>query len=356
MTKNKFKIYAFSYGPDDKKWYRQYIQKHADVFIDIKDQNYFESAQKIIDCQIDILVDLNGYTAGNRLPIMAFKPAPVSATYFGYSGTTGTDFIDYLITDHIISPPDQQPYYSEKLVYLPHGLQISSYKELNIPKTPTKKSFNLPENKFVFCCFNNSFKINRKTFATFMAILNSVPDSILWLADNNILAKNNLKNAAKKHKIDLNRLIFAKKTKFEDHLSRIPHADLALDTPYYGGGATTSNALYCGVPVIVLPGIYFQNRIALSDLTQLGLTDELVVKNHREYEKLAIDLATHPKKLKKLKSKLSHLISTSPFFDSIQMTRDLESAYLAMWDRYQKGKKPALIDLSKPSTLDPTNI
>lgn len=328
-----FQVFVYSYGPDDGSSYRRQIMHDSDHFVDLKDFSLVDSAKRIHADKIDILIDLKGHTLNNRLAICALRPAPIQISYLGFPGTLGADFIDYALVDKIVVPSNHAKYYSEILLYLPHTYQITSPKPLSTQKY-TRRDFGLPDSSFVFCSFNSSYKIDPVMFAVWMNILRKVPNSILWLMEKHLLTTTNLRAAAKQSGIDPSRLIFASKLERADHLLRHQLADLALDTRIYNGHTTTSDALWAGVPVITLQGKHFASRVAASLLTAAGLP-ETITHSLKAYKNLAVQLATHPAKLARLKSYLNFHKQTTPLFDTPSFVTHLEKAYTTIWNTYQ---------------------
>jgi len=337
--RKNFEVFAYSYGPNDGSFYRKKLEKDADHFIDIINFGHVEAAKKINADGIDILIDLKGHTKDNRLEILALRPAPLQVSYLGFPGTTGADFIDYIITDKIVTPPDYQKYYTEKFAYLPDCYQINYDKRKIADKEYKRSDFNLPEKAFVFSCFNQTGKIDQETFNSWMRILKAVPQSVLWLLGSNKIAEENLKAEAKKAGFDPQRLIFAAHIENSLHLARLKLSNLGLDTFTYNGHTTTSDSLWAGVPVVTLQGNHFASRVASSILTAAGLP-ELITHSQKEYENLAIELATNPQKLNPIRSKLLSNRLTCPLFDTQRFTRNLEKAYQQMWQFYLSGEKP----------------
>jgi predicted O-linked N-acetylglucosamine transferase (SPINDLY family) len=251
----------------------------------------------------------------------------------------GADYIDYIIADKVLIPLDAQSGYTEKIVQLPNSYQVNDRKRLISDKQITRQELGLPENVFVFCCFNNNFKILPATFASWMRILKAVEGSVLWLFQDNPWAVENLKREALNHGVDANRLIFAEKMPLSDHLARHRQADLFLDTFPYNAHTTSSDALWVGLPVLTRMGQSFASRVAASLLNAIGLP-ELITTTPESYEALAIELAKHPEKLATIKEKLAKNKLTSSLFDTPQFTKDLERAYVQMYERYQADLAP----------------
>jgi predicted O-linked N-acetylglucosamine transferase (SPINDLY family) len=249
------------------------------------------------------------------------------------------DYIDYLIADRILIPEDKQQHYSEKIVYLPNSYQVNVSKRSVTETALRRQELGLPDTGFVFCCFNNNYKITPTTFASWMRILTAVKGSVLWLFEGNSSAVKNLRKEAVKFGINEERLIFVKHVPITDHLNRIQMADLFIDTLPCNAHTTASDALRMGLPVLTLIGHSFVSRVAASLLNAVNLP-ELITTSQEQYESLAIELATHPEKLKTIKDKLVNNLPTAPLYDTPLFTKHLESAYMAMYDRYQNGLDP----------------
>lgn len=322
-NRKKFEIYAFSYGSSPGGDLREEVAHDVDHFIDIASLKNFDAAKLINDKQIDILVDLKGYTKGEKMEVLALHPAKVQITYLGFPGTTGADFFDYILTDRILTPKPMQKYYTEKFLYMPSCYQI--YSKPDYQKVRVKRSdYDLPKKGIVFSCLNQSVKIDEKVFESWMKILKKVKDSVLWLVKSNELQVENLRNFAQSKKIDPDRLIFTKSVPFPEHLSRIPLADLALDPFIYSGGATTAHTLYTGVPVITKTGKHYLSRMSSSIVTYAGLK-KLVVDSTKDYEDIAIKLANSKSQLSKYRQFLKKNFKQR--FETKKFVRDLEKIY-----------------------------
>ena len=345
-SREKFTVYAYSYGIDDGSKYRQQIQKDCDVFRDINSLGFRQAADKIYQDQIDILVDLKGHTRNNRLEIAAYRPAPIQVSYLGFPGTTGATFMDYFITDRVVTPLEYGQFFSEKLVFLPNSYQVNNDQREIADITYNKSDFGLPENAFVFCSFNHTYKIDSGTFKSWVHILSKVPNGVLWLLKSNSFAVDNLRKEAISNGIDPNRLIFSPLLPNPSHLARLKLSDLALDPFICNGHTTTSDFLWAGVPVITLKGKHFASRVAASLVSAVDLP-ELATDSPKEYEKLAIHLATNPSKLKIIKDFLVQNRKTFPLFETKRFVTNLEKAYLMMWDIYSKNEKPHLLEVKE---------
>jgi predicted O-linked N-acetylglucosamine transferase (SPINDLY family) len=323
--RRKFEIFAFSYGSSPGGDFREEVAKDVDHFVDLANITHKEAAKLINQKEIDILVDLKGHTRGERMEVVALRPSPAQITYLGYPGTTGADFFDYIITDRILTPPAMQKYYTEKFLYINGCYQIYSrpkFQKLNVKKS----DYGLPEGKIVFSCFNQSVKIDEKVFSSWMKILRKTQDTVLWLQESNKVQVENLASRARKQDINPERIIWAKIVPFFEHLSRIPLADIALDPFTYSGGATTAHTLWMGVPVVTKIGKHYLSRMSSSIVTNVGLK-QLAVKTPKEYEDLAVALATDRKKLKSLKELTKRSRTTSPLFNTKYFVRELEKQY-----------------------------
>jgi len=319
-----FEIVGYSYGPDDGSPIRQRLIDGFDRFVDIRATTYAEAAGIIRRDRIDILVDLNGYTRSARPQILAHRPAPVQVNFLGYPGTMGADFIDYIIADAVCIPPGDEAFFSEKIIRLPDCYQPNDRQREIAAATPSRDAAGLPDHGFVFCCFNNSFKITPPMFALWMRLLAQVPGSVLWLIDG--LGTENLRREAVKAGIAPERLVFAPKAPLPEHLARHRLADLFLDTLPYNAHTTASDALWAGLPVLTCRGETFAGRVAASLLTAVGLP-ELIASSREEYEAMALALAADTSRMAELKRKLAGNRDTAPLFDTDRYARNLEDAY-----------------------------
>jgi protein O-GlcNAc transferase len=341
----RFEITAYSYGPDDNSPMRSRLMKAFDSFVDVRSFTDREAAQKIHDDGIDILIDLKGLTGESRYDIAAYRPAPVQVNFLGYPGTMGASFIDYIIADRFIIPEDQEKYYSEKVVCLPDCYQPNDTHRVIAETTPTRKECGLPEQAFVFCCFNISYKIKPQTFDIWMRLLQKLPGSVLWLFEANQSVNANLKQEAARRGIDPERLIFAPRARLPEHLARHRRADLFLDTLPINAHTTTSDALWAGLPVLTCAGNTFAGRVAGSLLKAAHLP-ELIVMSSAEYETLALQLAQQPEKLAAIRRKLEQTRLQMPLFDIEMFTRNLEKSYQTMWDIWQAGENPRAFSIT----------
>jgi predicted O-linked N-acetylglucosamine transferase (SPINDLY family) len=342
--KNRFEIIAFSFGGDDKSPMRLRLSQAFNQFINVGDMSDLEIAELSRKLQIDIAVDLGGHTQDSRTGIFSYRAAPIQTSYIGYLGTMGVDYYDYLIADETIIPAEMQKFYSEKIVYLP-SYQANDRKRTISERQFTREELGLPETGFVFCCFNNSYKILPSTFDGWMRILNAVEGSALFLYADNEWVKANLIQEALLRGIDKTRLVFGGSIPSEEYLARYRVCDLFLDTFPYNAGATASDALWVGLPVLTLMGQSFASRVAASLLNAIGLP-ELITNTQEEYEDLAIELALNPNKLADIKLKLANNRFTTPLFDTPLFTKNLESAYINMYERYHSDLEPDHISIA----------
>ncbi|MDJ0819391.1 MAG: tetratricopeptide repeat protein, partial [Desulfobacterales bacterium] len=325
-----FDIFCYSYGEDDGSVYRQRIQQDCDRFVDIQGLSHRESAKKINQDRVDILVDLVGYLSGQRMAIAALRPAPVQVRWLGHAGTSGADFFDYLITDRIVTPLTSQAFYSEKFVYLPHSYQINDDRQKISEPAGRRPDWGLPPDGFVFSCFCSPYKLDAVMFDLWMRILRQVPASVLWLLKSSAIAERNLHRHASACGIEPGRLIFAPKIGKADHLNRLQLADLALDTRIVNGAATTSDALWAGLPVLTHQGKHFASRMSASILSSIGL-QELVTRSLESYEKLAVKLASCPNQLSAIRRRLKQRRLTTPLFNTAGFVINLELGFKEIW-------------------------
>jgi predicted O-linked N-acetylglucosamine transferase (SPINDLY family) len=318
---------------------RQRLVNSFDTFVDCRNLSDSDIARTIANAEIDILVDLKGFTKDARTNIFSHRPAPIQVNYLGYPGTMGAPYIDYIIGDKSLFTLADVTVYSEKLVQLPHSYQPNDRKRLISDKDFKREDCGLPKDKFVFCCFNNNYKIVPSVFDSWMRILRHVDGSVLWLCSENQTAMDNLRKETKSKGIDPARLVFANRMDLPEHLARHRLADLFLDTLPYNAHTTASDALWAGLPVLTQIGSTFAGRVAASLLHAMGLP-ELITHSRERYEELAIELALNSEKLKAIKKKLSRNRLTKPLFDTPLYTMHLEAAYEAMHQRYKTGLPP----------------
>jgi len=337
--RNEFRIFAISHGKNDGSSYRRRIEADSDRFIDVAAMSDRNAAQAIYDAEVDILVDLNGFTQSHRLGISALRPAPVTMTYLGFPGSSGADFFDYAIVDKIVVLPDEERFYSEKLVHLPNCYQVND-REQPIDDAPVKRAdLGLPEEGFVYCCFNNNYKIEPFIFDVWMRILKQVSGSVLWLLQLTPEFEANIRREAAERGVDPQRIVFADKIAKAKHLGRHRLADLFLDTRYYTAHTTCTDALWAGLPVLTCPGPTFASRVSASILLAAGLP-ELIAPGFADYERRAIELAQQPGELRQLRDRLAVNRPTCPLFDTARFARNLERAYRLVWQNYLSRLPP----------------
>ena len=341
--RDRFEIHGYSYGPDPGGAMRAQLVSAFDRFTDVDALSHRDAAARIRADEIDILVDLKGHTHRARPKILAFRPAPVQVNYLGFPGTMGAPFIDYIVADEFIVPHDRQMLFAEKLAYLPDCYQPNDTRR-DIPAAPSRATCGLPPQGFVFCGFNNSFKITPTFFAIWMRLLQQVPGSVLWLLESNALVPRNLRTAAAAAGVDPGRLVFAPILPHGQHLARHRLADLFLDTLPCNAHTTASDALWAGLPVLTCAGETFAGRVAGSIVGAAGLS-ELVTTSPRDYEALALALAHEPARLADIRSRLGAGRENLPLFDMAKRTRDLEALYARMVEIWRSGRPAAPITL-----------
>jgi predicted O-linked N-acetylglucosamine transferase (SPINDLY family) len=343
--RDRFETVAISFGKDDRSDMRARVRRAFDRFIDVREKSDSEIASLMRQMEIDIAIDLKGYTLHHRAGIFAHRPAPVQASYLGYPGTMGAPYIDYILADRIVIPVSHVPFYTEQVVYLPDCYQCNDVAR-PIAEPSTRAEAGLPEVGFVFCCFNNNFKIAPEIFAVWMRLLGEVPGSVLWLLEDNPDSVRNLRREASARGIAPDRLIFAARIDASNHLARHRLADLFLDTQPYGAHTAASDALRAGLPVLTVEGPTFAARVAASLLGAVGMP-ELVTPSIQVYEMRALALARDAALLGAFKAKLARNRATHPLFDPRRFTRNLEAAYAIMWERCQRGEAPRSFSLDQ---------
>jgi protein O-GlcNAc transferase len=353
--KSRFEITALSYGPDDASDLRNRITSAVENFIDVRTITDDEVAELIRHHEIDVIVDLTGLTLYNRFGVLSRRVAPIQVNFLGYAGTTGADWMDYIIADPTIIPEDHFRFYSERVVWLPDSCLPNDNKSHISERTPTRTECGLPETAFVFCCFNNTYKINPQIFDIWMRLLASNVNSVLWLRETNSTAQRNLRREAEQRGIAPDRLVFAPPIEVGDHLARQRQADLFLDTLPYNGHSTASDASWVGLPVLTCLGETFAGRVAASLLRAVGLS-ELITTSLDEYEALALKLAKDPRYLRSLRERLARNRMTHPLFDTELFTRHIETAYTTMWQAYQEGRPPAGFAVKQKSVLSGASL
>lgn len=337
--RQQFQVFGYSLGRHEISPLRTRLMNGFDQFRDFATLPHEQVAQQIAADRIDILIDLTGHTQDNRLEILAMRPAPIQVHYLGYPGTTGADFIDYIIVDEFVVPPSQRVYFSEHTVTLPGCYQVSDRQCTAAERTPSRSDCDLPEEGFVFCCFNNNHKITPEQFALWMRILKRVPGSYLWLLEGHPQVPRNLRREAETCGVAPQRLRFAARTEWSRHLARHEHVDLFLDTLPYNAHTTANDALRAGVPLVTIAGTTFASRVAGSLLHTLGLL-ELITSDAAEFEQRCVELATHPERLRAIRIKLDAARQSSLLFRTDRFVVNLESAYWKMWALHRAGSPP----------------
>jgi protein O-GlcNAc transferase len=334
-----FETTAISFGPDDGSAMRQRLTKAFDRFVDARTLSDQQIAERLERDEIDIAVDLMGYTLGSRPEIFRRRPADIQVSYMGYCGTTALDCIDYLVADASVIPEADRDFYTEKVAYLPDSYFGNDNTRVIAERTPSRAEAGLPDTGFVFCCFNNNYKFTPDVFAVWMRLLQAVDGSVLWMLKPNATAERNLRAAAQAHGVAPERLVFAARVPPAEHLARHRLAGLILDTLPYNAHTTACDALWAGVPVLTHMGDTFAGRVAASVLKAAGVP-ELITTTAADYEALALKLAREPQALAGVRDKIARHRDTFPLFDTDRFRRHMEAAYIAMHERHQRGEPP----------------
>ena len=337
--KKKFEFFLYSFGKDESLKWHNLLNDSVDKFIDVTDLSFKEISDLSKKDNLDIAIDLMGYTKNNRLGVFKHRIAPIQVNYLGYPGTMGADYFDYIIADKVLIPENQKQFYSEKIIYMPHSYQPNDNKIIIPELNTTKSDHGLPDEGFVFCCFNQNYKIGINEFNIWMRILKKIDKSVLWLGQSNKWAKKNICKQAELNNINSSRIIFANNLPHLEHLERHRHADIFLDTFNYNAHTTASDALWGGLPIITKQGTQFAARVASSLLSALDLS-ELITHTDEEYEKLILDYATQPVMLKKIKEKLNRNKNDKPLFNTLKYTHDFELSMSKIHELYFNGEKP----------------
>jgi predicted O-linked N-acetylglucosamine transferase (SPINDLY family) len=340
--RNRFEVIGVSAGPDSNTFMRRRMKAAFDRFIDIRMMSDTAVAAKLREMEIDIAIDLKGFTKDARTGIFALRPVPLQVSYLGYPGTMGADWIDYILADRVTIPEEHIGHYSEKVVWLPDSYQPNDAKRI-VPLTPPRSELGLPDKAFVFCCFNLGYKIGREAFDVWMRLLCAVEGSVLWLLAGSDSAQKNLMMAAEERGVPSTRLIFAPRVDVDSHLARHGAADLFLDTLPYNAHTTASDVLRMGLPMVTCLGDAFAGRVAASLLNAVGASD-LVTRSWADYEALALRLATDAGALAAVRKRLSQ-VKAQPLFDTDRYRRHIEAAYEAMLERHKRGLTPESFDV-----------
>jgi predicted O-linked N-acetylglucosamine transferase (SPINDLY family) len=336
--RDRFEVVAYSYGPDERSPMRARLASAFDRLIDVTGLSHHDAARRIFQDEVDILIDLKGYTHGARPMIPALRPAPVQVSYLGYPATMGADFIDYILVDRFVVPESEQAHFPERLVHLPGCYQVNDHEHEQSPAT-SRRDHGLPEQGLVLCCFNSSYKISPEFFAVWMRLLEEIPGSVLWLLAGHELAEANLRREAEIRGIDATRLLFAPIVSLAAHRERHRHADLFLDTAPCNAHTTASDALWGGLPILTLSWDTFAGRVAGSLLNSIGLGD-LVTTSLDDYEMAARALIGEPDRLALLRRKIEEKRDVHALFDLARSTASIEAAYERMWRRWRSGEEP----------------
>ncbi len=337
-NRSRYEVLAYSYGRDDGSRYRQEIAAAADRFVDVRDETPGDTARRIANDAVDILIDLGGYTTEHRLAVLAQRPAPLQIHYLGYPATLGARFIDYFVTDRVASPPGQESLFTEHLVRLPRCFMVNDPDQPLADRPLSRAACGLPPDGVVFCAFHQTAKITEEVFDAWADILRAVPDSVLWLRSPGEEAARNLVAKARAREVDPQRLVFAPNlVEKRSHVARLVAADVFLDTfGRYNGHSTVNEALWAAVPVVTIAGATFASRVAASLVTAGGVP-ELAVRGRAEYVALAARLGLDPAERADLRRRLAEARTTAPLFDSARTVRSLERAYEMMWADYTAG-------------------
>jgi predicted O-linked N-acetylglucosamine transferase (SPINDLY family) len=343
--RSRFEILAISYGPNDRTPMRARLEKAFDQFVDASSLSDHAIADMMRRAGVQIAVDLKGLTQGGRLGILAQRCAPVQVTYLGHPSTTGANYVDYLIADRVVIPEEHQPWYTERIVYLPDSYQVNDPRREISNSILGRADVGLPDGVLVYCCFNASYKISPVQFSSWMRVLHRVPGSVLWLLHDNDAAVRNLRAEATRNGIDSERLVFAPRVPAAQHIARYRLADLFLDTLPVGAHTTASEALWAGLPVLTCLGQSFAGRVGASLLAAAGLP-ELITTQLTEYESLAVELAEKPESLRALRLRLASGRDVCALFDLNRFRLHIEQAYEMMWQRYERGEPAAHFSVS----------
>lgn len=335
--REQFEVFTYSWGPDDSSSYRKKIMAESEHFTEMKGWSDEAMAKRIAEDGIQILVDLMGHTGDNRIGVLARRAAPIQINYLGFPCTSGADYVDYIIGDPWVTPKDHAIDFAEKIIQMPWCYQINSHRELTVGTAPTRSELGLPEQGFVFCCFNNSYKIDSRVFNIWMDILKQVPDSVLWLYRTSDLVDRHLREAATEAGMNPDRLVFAPFLPREKHIQRLQAADLFLDTDRYNAHTTASDALWAGVPILTVPGPTFASRVAAS-LLRAAHQEEGILSSWEEYLEQAIQLAQPGSALAERRARLRSAPAQLPLFDTPKLVKALEKAYKAIWEQFKTGQ------------------
>ena len=337
--RDRFNVHAYSFGPPTDDLSRRRMIRAFDSFTDVSAMSDDAVVAKARADGIDVAIDLLGHTEGSRIGIFARRAAPVQVNWLGYPGTSGASFIDYMVADPMVVADEHRLSYCERLITLPFSYQPSDDRRMIAARPSSRADVGLPDQAFVFCCFNNSYKLKPVEFAIWMRLLKAIDASLLWLAAGPVRSQDNLRAAALQHGVDPERLVFAESRPVAEHLARCRLADLFVDTFHYNAHTTASDALWAGLPLITMAGQGFATRVAASLLHAVGL-DELITTTEEAYFDLALELARDPVKLAAIRAKLAANRLALPLFDSERFTRHIEAGYQAAYRTYFEGRPP----------------
>ena len=345
-NRDKFQIFGYSLMNNKEDELQQRLTKSFDIFKDVSAISDKEVALLSRQDNIDIAIDLNGYTQNSRSGIFAYRAAPIQINYLGYPSTMGIKFIDYIIADQNLIPLESQKFFSEKPIYLPNTYMPTDNTRKFSQYPISRNEIGLPNDGFVFCCFNNNYKMTSAEFNIWMRLLHKIKGSVLWLRRSNMMSDKNIIKEAQKRNVDPSRIIFADKVPMDEHLARLKLADLFIDTFSFNGHTTTTEALWAGLPVVTKQGKGFASRVAASLIKAIGLP-ELITNSEKDYEALILDLATNPNKINKVKNKLVSNIISQPLFDTEKYTKHLENGYQKVYQNYFQEQPPQTIFIPK---------
>lgn len=343
--KDKFELIAFVFGRNAPDEMRARLERSFDKFVDLNGMTDEEAAKLSREMQIDIAIDLKGFTKEARPQIFMYGAAPIQISYLAFPGTMGLSCFDYVVADPVLIPEAFRDGFVEKIIYMPNSYQVNDRARMISPNIPRREDLGLPPGGFIFCSFNNNYKITPTVLDGWAKILSAIKDSVLWLYGDNPYAVKNLLKYLSERSIDPKRVVIAGRMDTADHLARYKLADLFLDTAPCNAHTTASDALWSGLPVLTMIGESFGARVAASLLNAVNLPD-LVVKSQDEYVNLAMELAANPQKLKELKSRLTINLFTAPLFDTPLFAKNLEASYFKVFERFQKGLPPDHIFLN----------
>ncbi len=344
----RFEAIGLSLMPVDETAMCKRMQRAFDQFHDIGRLDDAEADRFIRTLKVDILVDLMGFTGFSRSKLVARKPAPINVNYLGFPATSGAAYMDYIIADRYVIPRTLRRYYDEAVVHLPDCFQANDDRRPRPNGSLTRNDIGLPADAIVFCAFNQLHKTAPEAFECWMKILTTVPNGVIWIYCRDRQAQDNIRQHARLSGITADRLFFAARTNYANHLGRLHLADIFLDAFPFNGGATASDALWSGLPIVTLSGRAFASRMAGSLLSAMGFP-ELIAEDWQQYEEIAVGLARSPETLQRLKAELHKAISSSPVFDTVRFTGNLERAYEEMMRRHQNGLAPGYIEVSSPA-------